>query len=105
MHSYQNHANTLCECTFYIIISCTQSNLNQTSTPSPPLGYPILGDCCVCGVLGAMVEVKHSESLFVRKSIANYHQKHRDMMEMMRTNVTETEAMKNYDDEVLSDIA
>ena len=51
-----------------------------------------------------MVEVKHSESLFVRKSIANYHQKHRDMMEMMRTNVTETEAaMKNYDDEVLSE--
>ena len=49
-----------------------------------------------------MVEVKHKDSFFVRKSIANYHQKHRDMMEMMRTNVTE--AMKDYDDEVLSDI-
>ena len=64
--------------------------------------YSILGDCTVCGVLGAMVEVKHKDSFFVRKSIANYHQKHRDMMEMMRTNVTE--AMKDYDDEVLSDI-
>ena len=49
-----------------------------------------------------MVEVKHKESIFVRKSIANYHRKHRDMMDMMRTNVTE--AMKDYDDEVLSDI-
>ena len=52
-----------------------------------------------------MVEVKHKESLFVRKSIANYKKNHHDMMEMMRTNVTKPEAMKNYDDEVLSDIA
>lgn len=62
----------------------------------------VTGDCTVCGVLGAMVEVKHKESLFVRKSIANYHQNHRDMMVMMGTEVKG--AMKDNDDEILSNI-
>ena len=63
-----------------------------------------LGDCTVCGVLGAMVEVKHKESLFVRKSIANYHQNHRDMMVMMGTRTEVEGAKKDDNDEISSTI-